>query len=127
MSSLQGLYDMVGFQPEKEDVFEEERLKKTIAENKDLGRRNKDIFEEHADCFTKCPRYDPCPICDKCQNKASHLYVKCQICQIPICTHKYHDRELMIRRNNFKINVSKETMEKIKELEKSKSINNNNL
>ena len=45
MSSLQGLYDMVGFQPEKEDVFEEERLKKTIAENKDLGRRNKQILE----------------------------------------------------------------------------------
>lgn len=110
---LQGLYDMVGFTPEKEDAFEEARFKKAIENNRNFGRRNKEMFIENKDCYLDCPRYNPCPICDKCQNKASHLYVKCQLCQIPICTHKYHDRELMIRRNNFVLKVTKETMDKL--------------
>jgi hypothetical protein len=48
-----------------------------------------------------CPRYHPCPICYKCMVKASHLFVKCQDCPIPLCQHSERDRELMIRRENF--------------------------
>lgn len=110
---LQGIYDMVGYTPEKENVFEEQKFKKSIEGNKNLGRRNKENFIENKECFMDCVRYNPCPICDKCQNKASHLYVKCQICQIPICTHKHKDRNFMIKRNNFKLKVSKETIEKL--------------
>lgn len=110
---LEGLYDMVGFRPEKEDAFEEARFKKHMQETQGNVKRNKDAFEESKTCFTKCVRYNPCPICDKCQNKASHLYVKCQTCDIPICVHKYKDRQFMIKRDNFKVNVSKETMEEL--------------
>lgn len=113
---LEGLYDMIGFKPEKENVFEEQRLRQAVENSKGLCKRNKDIFNEHADCYNKCIRYDPCPICDKCQNKASHLYVKCQTCQIPICVHKYHDRDFMIKRKNFKIYVSKDTMNQLDKL-----------
>jgi len=48
-----------------------------------------------------CPRYQPCPICYRCDNKASHLFVKCQVCEIPYCTHTQREREFMIRRENF--------------------------
>lgn len=113
---LQGIYDMVGFTPEKEDKFEEARFKKAIESNRNLARRNIEMFNENDECFTNCPRYNPCPICDKCQNKASHLYVKCQICQIPICTHKYKDRVFMIKRKNFEIKVSKGTLATLREL-----------
>lgn len=116
MANLEGLYDMVGFKPEKEDVFEEQRFRKAIENTK--VSRNKDMFDENKECFTKCIRYNPCPICDKCQSKASHLYVKCQLCEIPICTHKYKDRQYMIRRNNFKITASKETIDKLNSLSK---------
>lgn len=48
-----------------------------------------------------CPRYDPCPICFKCMVRASHLFVKCQNCPVPICRHNEKIREAMIRRENF--------------------------
>ena len=100
------------------NVFQEQKLINDIKNNIKNTKSNKEIFKENKNCFTNCPRYDPCPICNKCLNKASHLYVKCEVCQIPICVHKYKDRKYMIRRNNFKINVSKDTMNKIKEVEK---------
>lgn len=63
-------------------------------------RSNRKIWEEEA-VRVNCPRYSPCPICFKCMVKASHLFVKCQRCEIPICHHTERDRELMIRRENF--------------------------
>lgn len=117
---LQGLYDMVGYKPEDktQNKIDEQKFKKAIQNNKNLCRRNREMFEESEECFTSCIRYNPCPICDKCQNKASHLYVKCQSCQIPICTHKHNDRKFMIKRNNFKIKPSKELMEQLRSLVK---------
>lgn len=93
-----------------------ENLIKNIKDNMHKNKTTKEIFEESQDCFTKCPRYNPCPICSKCENKASHLYVKCAICEIPMCTHKYKDRETMIKRDNNTINVTRETINKIKEI-----------
>lgn len=115
-SKLEGLYDMVGFKPEEENKFEEQKFAKHMQETQGNVRRNKEMFEESKSCFTKCIRYNPCPICDKCQNKASHLYVKCQLCEIPICVHKYKDRDFMIKRKNFEIHVSKETMVELNRL-----------
>lgn len=63
-------------------------------------RSNKEIWLQEAK-RQRCPRYQPCPICYKCMVKASHLYLKCQSCPIPICGHTEKERELMIRRENF--------------------------
>lgn len=92
------------------------KLVKTIKDNMHKQKTNKELFEEASNCFTTCLRYNPCPICSKCENKASHLYVKCEICEIPMCTHKYKDRENMIKREDSTINVTKETIDKLKEI-----------
>lgn len=97
--------------------LDERKLRRALEQNQKLGRRNKDIFLEGEKKATTCPRYNPCPICDKCLNKASHLYVACQTCQIPICAHTYQNREQMIKRKNFVQYVSKNVMESIKALE----------
>ena len=55
----------------------------------------------------RCNRYDPCPICFKCRVKASHLYARCDECEIPICVHTNANRELLIRRKNFTQQVGK--------------------
>lgn len=115
--NLQGMYDMVGYKAQSQsEKLDEQKFKKAIENNKNLCRRNKDKFEENEKCFMNCIRYNPCPICDKCLNKASHLYVKCQICELPICTHKYNDRKLMIRRDNFKLKASEKTMNALREM-----------
>lgn len=114
---LEGLYDMAGVKQEDGmSKFDEQKLRRELEGNKKLMGRNKDIFREAEPRFSTCPSYNPCCICDKCQNKASHLYVKCQICLIPICTHTNLNRQTMIRRKNFQIHVSKKTFEKIKNL-----------
>lgn len=48
-----------------------------------------------------CSRYQPCPICFKCMLKASHLFIECQNCEIPICSHNEKARNWMIKRENF--------------------------
>jgi len=96
--------------------FDEAKLRRNLEANKKLGARNKDVFANGEKRFKTCPRYNPCPICDKCSNKASHLYVSCQECKIPICTHTYEDKNRMIKRSNFSIPVSEEVMAGIKEL-----------
>lgn len=65
-----------------------------------LESKNRRFYEEEAR-RVRCPRYDPCPICYKCRQKASHLFIKCQICRIPVDGHRERDREFMIRRENF--------------------------
>ncbi len=47
-----------------------------------------------------CTRYQPCEICYKCKVKASHLFIKCGNCQVPICGHDERARNFMIRREN---------------------------
>ena len=98
--------------------FDEQKLRRNLEANRKLGCRNRDVFEQGEPKFKTCPRYDPCPICDKCRTKASHLYKACETCNIPICSHTYADREKMIKRNNFTQIVTPEVMAAIKELER---------
>ena len=97
--------------------FDEQKLRRALEQNNKLGRRNKDNYEAGEPKFKSCPRYEPCPICDKCRNKASHLYVACQTCKIPICSHTYEDRDKMIKRKNFEIKVTEEVMNVIKKID----------
>ena len=115
---LQGLYDAAAGLPDEYGMpkFDEQKLRRYLKGNNHLGARNKVLFEQYEPKFKTCPRYDPCPICDKCRNKASHLYVACQTCKINICCHTYSDRDKMIKRDNFVLPVSKETMDEIKKL-----------
>ena len=118
---ISGLYDMAKSDSQVDPItgvpkMDEQKLRRALEQNQRLGRRNRDNYEEGEPKFKTCPRYDPCPICDKCRAKASHLYKACETCNIPICSHTYSDRENMIKRKNFTITVSKETMNEIKRL-----------
>lgn len=103
--------------------FDEQKLRRALDNNNKLYARNRDTFAAYEPKFHTCPMYDPCPICDKCRNKASHLYVRCQTCEIPMCAHTYQNRKNMIRRKNFKLNVNKNTINELRKL-KEKVINN---
>jgi hypothetical protein len=123
---IQALYDMAKSDSQIDPVtgvpkFDEQKLRRTMEANQKLGRRNKDIFQDGERKFQTCPRYDPCPICDKCRAKASHLYVACQTCKIPICSHTYDDREKMIKRNNFTTIVTPDVMNAVKALDKEQN------
>ena len=118
---LQGLYDAAyGGLDENTGLakFDEDKLRRELEKNDRLLKNNKDIFEQCESKTFTCPRYNPCPICSKCQNKASHLYVACQTCRIPIRSHSYEDRNKMIKRKNFVQYVSPEIMKGIRELDK---------
>lgn len=122
-NTLQGLYEMAKSDSSVDPItgvpkFDEQKLRRNLEANRKLGRRNRDVFEQGEPKFKTCPRYDPCPICDKCRAKASHLYKACETCNIPICSHTYADREKMIKRNNFTQIVTPEVMAAIKELGK---------
>ena len=122
-NALQGLYEMAKSDSSVDPItgvpkFDEQKLRRNLEANRKLGRRNRDVFEQGEPKFKTCPRYDPCPICDKCRAKASHLYKACETCNIPICSHTYTDREKMIKRNNFTQIVTSEVMSAIKELER---------
>ena len=119
---IEGLYDMAKSDTQVDPItgipkMDEQKLRRALSQNNKLGRRNRDNFEAGESKFKTCPRYDPCPICDKCRNKASHLYVACQTCKIPICSHTYSDRDKMIKRKNFEITVTDEVMKKIKQID----------
>lgn len=119
---IEGLYDMAKSDTQVDPItgipkMDEQKLRRALSQNNKLGRRNRDNFEAGESKFKTCPRYDPCPICDKCRNKASHLYVACQTCKIPICSHTYSDRDKMIKRKNFEITVTDEIMKKIKQID----------
>lgn len=120
-NTLQGLYEMAKSDSNIDPItgvpkFDEQKLRRNLEANRKLGRRNRDVFEHGEPKFKTCPRYDPCPICDKCRAKASHLYKACETCNIPICSHTYADREKMIKRNNFTQIVTPEVMAAIEEL-----------
>lgn len=114
-NKLKGLYDMANAKDGTLSKYEEQKLKKEIMNNKKLFAKNADIFAEEKR-FNSCSLYNPCRICDKCLNKASHLYVRCQNCDIPICTHKHKDRVTMIKRKNFTIKVSENTLKELRKL-----------
>lgn len=98
----------------KQEAIDDNKFLKSMSNHK--MRSNAEIFKENEPKFFTCKMYNPCAICHKCQNKASHLYVRCQSCQIPMCIHKHVNRMTMIKRDNFKINVSKEVIEKLRRL-----------
>ena len=128
-NTLQGLYEMAKSDSSVDPItgvpkFDEQKLRRNLEANRKLGRRNRDVFEQGEPKFKTCPRYDPCPICDKCRAKASHLYKACETCNIPICSHTYADREKMIKRNNFTQIVTPEVMAAIKVLEKELGYDN---
>lgn len=119
--TIQALYEMAKSDSQIDPItgvpkFDEQKLKRELAKNDKLGRRNKDIFAYGEHKFHTCPRYNPCPICDKCMNKASHLYVACETCQIPICSHTYKERDSMIKRKNFTLYVDQEVMDSINDM-----------
>jgi len=121
---IQGLYEMAKSDNQVDPLtglpkMDEQKLRRALDKNNKLGRRNRDMFEAGEPKFKSCPRYDPCPICDKCRAKASHLYVACQTCNIPICSHTYADRDKMIKRKNFEMIVSEEVMNAIKDIDNS--------
>lgn len=111
---IQQLYEAAESKDEL-SKFDEQKLRRAMEGNNKLGASNKDLFKVEPK-FTTCKMYHGCPICYKCLNKASHLYVKCQTCQIPICAHTYKDRAKMIRRENFKLIVSPAFKNAIREL-----------
>lgn len=113
---LKGLYDMANSKDGTLSKFEEQKLRKEVMNNKRLFAQNKNLFAEDESKYFTCSLYEPCRICSKCLNKASHLYVRCQTCQIPICTHKHKDRITMIKRKNFEIKVSEKTLKELKRL-----------
>lgn len=112
---IQEMYDMAKSTNKGLSKFDEQVLKNDISKNNKLFARNRDLFANEKR-LEQCSLYDPCRICDKCLNKASHLYVRCQNCTIPICTHKHKDRVRMIRRNNFKIKVSDKVLNELRRL-----------
>ena len=116
---FEGLQEIAAGAPDENGIpkFDEQKLRRYLKGTK-LGRPNKIVFEEKEKKFTTCPRYNPCQICDKCLNKASHLYVACQTCKIPICHHTYNDRKKMIKRENFEIVVNEEIYKAIEELDR---------
>ena len=125
---LQGLYEAAAGIPDENGIpkFDEQKLRRELDKNDRLMRNNKDVFEQNELKFHTCNRYNPCPICSKCQNKASHLYVSCQTCKIPICSHTYADRDKMIKRKNFTIYIKDGIMDSIKALSNSIVRNNSN-
>lgn len=113
-----GLREVASGAPDENGIpkFEEQKLRKFL-KNQKIGSPNKIAFARSEPKFHTCPRYNPCPICDKCINKASHLYVACQTCKIPICNHSYVDKMKMIKRENFTIPVDKDTYKYIEQLD----------
>lgn len=114
IESLDQIKDMQ--RKRKEEQLKDNKMIRDIQKNNNYVRSNKDKFMEGEPKFETCSLYEPCPICNKCLHKASHLYVRCETCKIPICTHKYKDREFMIRRDNFKLNVPNEVKDALREL-----------
>ena len=116
---IEYLYDIAHKENEEEGIseFDEQKLRRELEGNKKLMARNADVFSKEEPKFHTCQMYNPCPLCDKCLNKASHLYVKCQTCNIPICVHTHKDRGKMLKRKNFRLPVDKETYDYLLSLE----------
>jgi hypothetical protein len=75
-----------------------------------------DRKQQYKELSKECSMYDPCPICFKCQNKATHLYKRCEECPLDFCGHNHKQRSFIIRRENFGITVTNETKEEFLKL-----------
>jgi hypothetical protein len=75
-----------------------------------------DRKQQYKELSKGCSMYEPCPLCYKCMNKATHLYIRCETCPLEFCGHSHKHRSFMIRRENFGINVTDETGEEFKKL-----------
>lgn len=75
--------------------------------------RKKEMWAKEA---KGCPNYKPCPICFSCENKAVHLYEACMTCQVPIDHHNHVGKAWMIKRENFQVVTSEETLDAFQEL-----------
>lgn len=66
----------------------------------------------------ECGWFVPCPICNKCMERADILYEKCRKCIYVYdrCNHKEKDRNLMIKRKNFSLKFSQEVLDEIKKM-----------
>ena len=69
--TIQALYDMAKSDTKFDEngipKMDEQKLRRALEHNKKLGARNRDNYEAGERKFKTCPRYDPCPICDKCR------------------------------------------------------------
>jgi hypothetical protein len=65
-----------------------------------------------------CDWYNPCPICSKCRNLADSKYTRCQQCGFSAnrCKHTDDQIALMIKRDNFKLNLTDEAKLQLREL-----------
>lgn len=119
---IEKLYDMASSKDENGlSSFDEAKLRKELKNGADKNflRKNKEVFIEGEKRFFSCPRYNPCPICEKCKNKASHLYSSCAKCNIPICVHSYRDIMRLIKRKNFIVTIRDKTIiHEIKKMER---------
>ena len=83
---------------------------------KPLGSNKAWILDQAGNCM----RYTPCPLCNKCTLKASHLNMRCNSCEVPNCVHTEKERWMMIKRSNFTLdNPSQELITALKETESS--------
>lgn len=102
---MEQLYDMASSRDDDTGVtsFDEAKLKRELTQNQDKNflRPNKEILLESEPKILTCKRYNPCPMCDKCKNKGSHLHMACASCTIPICVHDTKTINKMIVRRNF--------------------------
>lgn len=119
----QFIEDMISMASNGEDEygmpkFDEQKLRRELEKNDKLGLMNRQIYAQKEPKYHTCPRYNPCPICDKCTAKCSHLYVSCQTCQIETCAHDFKKRKTMIRRENFTQYVTQDVMDSIEALAK---------
>lgn len=117
--TITGMYDLKGqnLSTKMKDVLLDQQFYKEMKmRTPNNSKTNKERFEEHPECFTECIRYSPCPICNKCLNKGSHLYEKCGECLIPRCNHKFTDKLFLIRRTNFRIHPDDNVKQNIREL-----------
>lgn len=117
---IERMYDMGLYEDEDGMTkFDEQRLKREFKNAPRLFARNADMYRQGEPMFSLCTMYNPCPLCDKCQNKASHLYVQCQTCQIPICVHTHKNRRDMLRRENFTVEIPESVKQVLRGLKKT--------
>lgn len=69
--------------------------------------------QELKDLSKGCEMYAPCPINYRCMNRAAHLYVRCQNCEVKPSQHNHKARAWAIRRENFAVTLTKETQRKL--------------
>jgi hypothetical protein len=119
LNLFDGLQEVAAGAPDENGIpkFDEQKLRRYLKNTK-LGAPNKERYMQIEPKFYTCPRYNPCPICHKCTNRAIHLYMSCRNCKIVKCHHTHSDKVKMIKRENFETVVDKDIYNVIKQLDK---------